>query len=74
MSSEQTLQVVCLKRDLRLQDHAALTAAARLGPLLVLYVVESAIQDRHHSSCKRSGTSISNRITRAKSARQLSLF
>ncbi|HBS42535.1 MAG TPA: hypothetical protein DEA26_07635 [Oceanospirillales bacterium] len=44
MSSEQTLQVVCLKRDLRLQDHAALTAAARLGPLLVLYVVEVLFQ------------------------------
>ncbi len=40
MNSDQPLQVVWLKRDLRLQDHAALCAAARQGPLLVLYVIE----------------------------------
>ena len=40
MNSDQPLQVVWLKRDLRLQDHAALSAAARQGPVLVLYVIE----------------------------------
>ena len=40
MNSDQPLQVVWLKRDLRLQDHAALCSAARQGPLLVLYVIE----------------------------------
>ena len=32
--------VVWFKRDLRVHDHAALTAAARRGPLLCLYIVE----------------------------------
>lgn len=34
------LQVVWFKRDLRLQDNAALTAAARHGPVLPLFVYE----------------------------------
>jgi deoxyribodipyrimidine photo-lyase len=34
------LQVVWFKRDLRLQDHAALSAAALRGPILPLVVVE----------------------------------
>lgn len=42
MNSDQPLQVVWLKRDLRLQDHAALCAASLQGPLLVLYVIEPA--------------------------------
>jgi deoxyribodipyrimidine photo-lyase len=34
------VQVVWFKRDLRTQDHAALSAAANEGPVLPLYVVE----------------------------------
>ncbi len=34
------LQVVWFKRDLRVLDHAALAHAARVGPVLPLYVVE----------------------------------
>ncbi|NCF43351.1 MAG: deoxyribodipyrimidine photolyase [Proteobacteria bacterium] len=34
------LHVVWFKRDLRLQDHAALVAAAERGPVLPLYVIE----------------------------------
>ncbi len=34
------LQVVWFKRDLRCEDHAALAAASRLGPVLALYIVE----------------------------------
>ena len=39
--NSQKLQVVWLKRDLRLQDHPAFSTAARQGPVLVLYVIES---------------------------------
>ncbi len=35
-----TYRVVWFKRDLRLHDHAPLAEAARLGPVLCLYVVE----------------------------------
>lgn len=35
-----TYSVVWFKRDLRLHDHAALTAAASRGPVLCLYIVE----------------------------------
>lgn len=34
------VQLVWFKRDLRIQDHAPLTEAARRGPVLPLYVVE----------------------------------
>jgi deoxyribodipyrimidine photo-lyase len=34
------LQIVWFKRDLRLSDHAALSAAARKGPVLPLVIVE----------------------------------
>ena len=33
-------QVVWFKRDLRIDDHAALCAAASRGPVLPLYVIE----------------------------------
>jgi deoxyribodipyrimidine photo-lyase len=33
-------RVVWFKRDLRLQDHAALAEAAKQGPVLCLYIVE----------------------------------
>lgn len=35
--------LVWFKRDLRWQDHAALTQAGRLGPVLCLYVVEPSL-------------------------------
>lgn len=34
------MQVVWFKRDLRIEDHPALTEAARRGPVLPLYIVE----------------------------------
>jgi deoxyribodipyrimidine photo-lyase len=34
------LQIVWFKRDLRLEDHAALAAAALRGPVLPLLIVE----------------------------------
>jgi deoxyribodipyrimidine photo-lyase len=37
------LSVVWFKRDLRVQDHAALAAAASQGPFLCLYVVEPSV-------------------------------
>jgi deoxyribodipyrimidine photo-lyase len=36
-------RVVWFKRDLRWQDHAALAEAARLGPVLCLYIVEPSL-------------------------------
>lgn len=38
-----TYSVVWFKRDLRLHDHAALTAAAARGPVLCLYIVEPSL-------------------------------
>ncbi|MEO1233356.1 MAG: FAD-binding domain-containing protein [Myxococcota bacterium] len=38
--------MVWLKRDLRLEDHAALTAAARQGPVALLYVFEPSLLAR----------------------------
>jgi len=40
------VQVVWFKRDLRLHDHAPLVQAARRGPVLPLYVVESGLTRR----------------------------
>lgn len=37
------MQVVWFKRDLRLHDHAALSAAAARGPVLPLYIVEPSL-------------------------------
>ncbi|MEM6986137.1 MAG: FAD-binding domain-containing protein, partial [Pseudomonadota bacterium] len=39
-SSLANCQLVWFKRDLRVHDHAALTAAAERGPVLPLYIVE----------------------------------
>ncbi|MEM9145810.1 MAG: FAD-binding domain-containing protein [Pseudomonadota bacterium] len=39
-SGEEAVQVVWFKRDLRVEDHRALAAAARCGPVLPLYVAE----------------------------------
>ena len=38
-----SLQIVWFKRDLRLEDHAPLCAAALRGPVLPLYVIEPAL-------------------------------
>ncbi|MBD3220470.1 deoxyribodipyrimidine photolyase, partial [bacterium] len=37
------IQVVWLKRDLRVDDHPALARAARAGPVLALHVYEPAL-------------------------------
>ena len=40
MSSAADIQIVWFKRDLRVEDHAALSAAAKRGPVLPLFIVE----------------------------------
>lgn len=47
----QVINVVWFKRDLRLSDHAALTAACEQRlPILMLYIVEpSLVKDQHYS-------------------------
>ena len=50
MSASEGLQVVWFKRDLRLEDHAPLAAAANGRPTLLLYVFEpELINDPHYS-------------------------
>jgi deoxyribodipyrimidine photo-lyase len=48
--SDRPAQLVWFKRDLRLHDHAALTAAAAHGPLLPLYVIEPELLAQPDSS------------------------
>ena len=51
MSVREGLQVVWFKRDLRLEDHAPLAAAANGKPTVMLYVFEpELIQDPHYSA------------------------
>ena len=45
-----TYRVVWFKRDLRLHDHAALTHAAALGPVLCLYIVEPGLWAQHDAA------------------------
>lgn len=40
VANPQGMQVVWFKRDLRVHDHAALTAAAQAGKVLCIYVCE----------------------------------
>ena len=40
MGFENKIQIVWFKRDLRIEDHRALVAAARSGPVLPLFIVE----------------------------------
>lgn len=40
MASSGPVQIVWFKRDLRVSDHAALSAASALGPVLPLYMIE----------------------------------
>ncbi len=42
----EAVQVVWFKRDLRVEDHAPLVAAARRGPVLPLYIVEPGLMRR----------------------------
>ena len=44
-SPDPSAQVVWLKRDLRLDDHLPLVAAAESGPIVVLYVFEDELLD-----------------------------
>ena len=46
------MQVVWFKRDLRAQDHAALAAAAQIGPVLPLYVAEPALWQQADMSAR----------------------
>ena len=51
-TDSERINIVWLKRDLRLQDHAPLAAACRLKePLLLLYIVEPMLlRDPHYSA------------------------
>lgn len=40
MANAQEVQIVWFKRDLRVEDHAALAAAAKCGPVLPLFIAE----------------------------------
>ena len=44
------LQIVLFKRDLRVQDHEALTRAAQHGPVLPLYIVEPGLWEQPDAS------------------------
>jgi deoxyribodipyrimidine photo-lyase len=46
-------QIVWFKRDLRLHDHAPLTAAAAAGPVLPLLIVEPAYWQLPDTSCRQ---------------------
>lgn len=39
-------QIVWLKRDIRLQDHAPIYHASKAGPTLLLYIVEPSIWEQ----------------------------
>ena len=45
--------ILWFKRDLRLGDHAALTHAARLGPILPLYIAEPALWTQPDASARQ---------------------
>jgi deoxyribodipyrimidine photo-lyase len=49
------LQIVWFKRDLRVRDHAALSAAARRGPVLGLVVFEPSLWALRDSSGRHAG-------------------
>ncbi|NKW78078.1 deoxyribodipyrimidine photo-lyase [Rhodobacteraceae bacterium R_SAG7] len=46
------MQIVWFKRDLRVQDHAALSAASQRGPVLPLYIVEPELWQQEDSSAR----------------------
>ncbi len=46
------MQLVWLKRDLRLRDHAALYMAAARGPVLLLYIDEPSLRQDVHSHAR----------------------
>ena len=45
-------QIVWFKRDLRLEDHAALSAAAARGPVLPLYIIEPELWEQPSHSTR----------------------
>jgi deoxyribodipyrimidine photo-lyase len=47
------LSIVWFKRDLRVEDHAALAAAARRGPVLPLWIVEPALWSQPEASARQ---------------------
>ena len=51
MKASPQVQIVWFKRDLRSEDHAALSEAAKHGPVLPLYIAEPALwQGPDHSA------------------------
>jgi deoxyribodipyrimidine photo-lyase len=49
------VSIVWFKRDLRVEDHAPLAAAARRGPVLPLWIVEPALWSRPEASARQFG-------------------
>jgi len=47
------VQIVWFKRDLRVEDHPALSQASRLGPVLPLYVVETELRKQSDASARQ---------------------
>ena len=47
------MQVVWFKRDLRVEDHQALSQAARVGRVLPLYVVETELWQQTDASARQ---------------------
>lgn len=47
------VSIVWFKRDLRVEDHAALAAAARRGPVLPLWIVEPALWSQPEASARQ---------------------
>lgn len=53
LSSDDCLNVVWFKRDLRIQDHRVLARAAEAGPVLPLFVVEEALWTQPDMSARQ---------------------
>ncbi len=50
---ETVLRIVWFKRDLRVQDHAALAAAAAAGPVLPIYIAEPGLSAEPDASARQ---------------------
>jgi len=52
MTNYAEMQIVWFKRDLRTEDHAALSAAAKRGPVLPIYIVEPELWQQPDQSAR----------------------
>jgi deoxyribodipyrimidine photo-lyase len=53
MTETQNVQIVWFKRDLRIEDHAALSAAAKRGPVLPLFIAEPGLWQGSDQSARQ---------------------